>query len=188
MTSKELFEQNQQLVPFVYWKYFSKFIELKDDLISEGYLALWKACLNFDESKGVAFSTYAVPMVWGQMKRYLREKSTTVRVPRAEWGKDDAQYVCLSLDSIVPNADELTLGDMIPVEDPMTDEAISDLIDSLCATIERKRDRDIVEEYLYGLMFDEAPRQIDLSEKYKLTQPTIAKIIKKYLRKFQKLL
>ena len=188
MTPNELFEENQKLVPFVYWKYFSKWGEIKEDLLSEGSLGLWQACLNFDESRECAFATYAVPMVYGKMNYYLRNKSTTIRVPRTKWGKENTEYVCLSLDSEIPGSDNITLGDTVPIDDSISDEFLSDIIDSLCITIEKKRDRDIVEEYLYGLIFDEAPRQVDLSEKYKISQPTVARIIKKYLRKFQKLL
>ncbi len=53
----------------------------KDDIIQDAYLGLWKACLGFDESKGFEFSTYAVPMIRGQIMRDLRDNEA-LKTPR----------------------------------------------------------------------------------------------------------
>ena len=53
----------------------------RDDILQTGYEGLWKACLQFDESKGFAFSTYAVPMIKGQVLRMLRDTGN-LKVPR----------------------------------------------------------------------------------------------------------
>lgn len=143
--------------------------------------------MNFDASKG-KFSTYASSMIWGNMLTYIRCKSTTIRIPRTLYGSDDVQYVCYSLDSVYEDSDGLTLGDMIPVNDALSDDCVADIIDSLCATIKNEKHRAIVEEYLYGLVFFQAPRQIDLAEKYNVGQPAIQRILHKYRTRFQKLL
>ena len=44
-----------------------------DDVFQAGCVGLIKAIDNFDLSVGVKFSTYAVPMIIGEMKRYLRD-------------------------------------------------------------------------------------------------------------------
>ena len=44
-----------------------------DDLFQAGCVGLIKAVDNFDESKGVAFSTYAVPVIMGEIKRIFRD-------------------------------------------------------------------------------------------------------------------
>ena len=44
-----------------------------DDLFQAGCVGLIKAVDNFDESKGFAFSTYAVPMIAGELRRFLRD-------------------------------------------------------------------------------------------------------------------
>lgn len=53
----------------------------KDDILQDAYLGLWKACLGFDESKGFEFSTYAVPMIRGQIMRDLRDNEA-LKTPR----------------------------------------------------------------------------------------------------------
>ena len=53
-----------------------------DDLFQVGCIGLVKAVDNFDVSKEVMFSTYAVPMIIGEMRRYLRDNAT-VRVSRS---------------------------------------------------------------------------------------------------------
>lgn len=44
-----------------------------EDLVQIGSIGLIKAVNNFDESLGFKFSTYAVPMIMGEIKRYLRD-------------------------------------------------------------------------------------------------------------------
>lgn len=53
-----------------------------DDLFQIGCVGLIKAIDNFDLSHGVKFSTYAVPMILGEVKRYLRDNNS-VRTPRS---------------------------------------------------------------------------------------------------------
>ncbi len=61
---------------------FSNSREHADDLFQIGCMGLIKAIDNFDMSHGVRFSTYAVPMIMGEIKRYLRDNST-LRVSRS---------------------------------------------------------------------------------------------------------
>lgn len=53
-----------------------------EDLVQIGSIGLIKAVNNFDESLGFRFSTYAVPMIMGEIKRYLRDDGL-VKVSRA---------------------------------------------------------------------------------------------------------
>lgn len=53
-----------------------------DDMFQVGCVGLMKAIDNFDESLNVRFSTYAVPMIVGEIKRYLRDNNS-VRVSRS---------------------------------------------------------------------------------------------------------
>ncbi len=63
-------------------KKFSNRGENLDDLFQVGSLGLLKAIDNFDMSHGVRFSTYAVPMIIGEIRRYLRDNSS-IRVSRS---------------------------------------------------------------------------------------------------------
>ena len=56
--------------------------ENPDDLFQVGCIGLIKAVDNFDIDKEVMFSTYAVPMIVGEVRRYLRD-STSVRISRS---------------------------------------------------------------------------------------------------------
>lgn len=56
--------------------------ENADDLFQVGCVGLIKAIDNFDITQGVQFSTYAVPMIIGEIKRYLRDNNS-IRVSRS---------------------------------------------------------------------------------------------------------
>ena len=56
--------------------------ENPDDLFQVGCIGLIKALDNFDMSHGVKFSTYAVPMIIGEVRRYLRDNNA-IRVSRS---------------------------------------------------------------------------------------------------------
>lgn len=61
---------------------FSNSNENVDDLFQIGCIGLMKAIDNFDITQGVKFSTYAVPMIIGEIRRYLRDNSS-IRVSRS---------------------------------------------------------------------------------------------------------
>lgn len=81
---KEIFDYivmgNLKLVLSIVNKY-SKRNENLDDLFQIGVLGLLKTINNFDTSQDVMFSTYAVPMIEGEIRRYLRD-SSFLRVSR----------------------------------------------------------------------------------------------------------
>ena len=56
--------------------------EYVDDIFQVGCIGLIKAIDNFDVTQGVQFSTYAVPMIIGEIRRYLRDNNT-IRVSRS---------------------------------------------------------------------------------------------------------
>ena len=63
-------------------KKFNNRAENRDDLFQVGCMGLLKAIDNFDDSHGVRFSTYAVPMIIGEIRRYLRDNSP-IRISRS---------------------------------------------------------------------------------------------------------
>ncbi|MDD7601701.1 MAG: RNA polymerase sporulation sigma factor SigG [Firmicutes bacterium] len=80
-TRDEFIKGNLRLVLSVIQR-FSGRGENPDDLFQVGCIGLIKALDNFDMSHGVKFSTYAVPMIIGEVRRYLRDNNA-IRVSRS---------------------------------------------------------------------------------------------------------
>lgn len=66
----DLFENNKNLVGWVFKKHFSQYRSFEEDLMQEGFLGLWKACISFDPNRSIKFSTYAVVGIRFAMKNY----------------------------------------------------------------------------------------------------------------------
>ncbi|MCK8823708.1 RNA polymerase sporulation sigma factor SigG [Fuchsiella alkaliacetigena] len=81
-----------------------------DDLFQVGCIGLMKAIDNFDLSKNVKFSTYAVPMIIGEIRRYLRDNNP-IRVSRS---LRDTAYKALKLKENLENknSEEPTLSEI----------------------------------------------------------------------------
>lgn len=79
---EEYIKGNLRLVLSVI-KRFGGSSENADDLFQIGCVGLMKAVDNFDPSREVKFSTYAVPMIIGEIRRYLRDNSSPIRVSRS---------------------------------------------------------------------------------------------------------
>ncbi|MCK9575053.1 MAG: SigB/SigF/SigG family RNA polymerase sigma factor [Clostridia bacterium] len=67
-----LLEHNSALIKSIIRRYRTSGIEY-DDLYQLGCVGFLKAIKNFDEKYGVHFSTYAVPMITGELKRFMRD-------------------------------------------------------------------------------------------------------------------
>ena len=76
-----LINHNVSLVKCIVKRYLGKGVEY-DDLFQIACLGFLKAIAGFDERFGVKFSTYAVPMIAGEIKRFLRDDGS-VKVSRA---------------------------------------------------------------------------------------------------------
>lgn len=81
---EHLVTDNFNLVHYTLHKYFhiNPGHHEYEDLFQEGCIGLIKAAIRFDESRGFQFSTYASHMISGQIRRYKRDKSNLVRIPR----------------------------------------------------------------------------------------------------------
>ena len=66
-----------------------------DDIFQVACLGLVKAVDRFDPARGIAFSSYAVPTMTGEIKRHFRDRAWSVRVPR------DLQELTLRVDRVV---------------------------------------------------------------------------------------
>ena len=78
---EELINGNLRLVLSVVQRFTARGENL-DDLFQVGCIGLIKAIDNFDITQNVRFSTYAVPMIIGEIRRYLRDNNA-IRVSRS---------------------------------------------------------------------------------------------------------
>ena len=81
----------------------------QDDVFQAGCVGLIKAIDNFDLSVGVKFSTYAVPMIMGEMKRFLRD-GNSLRVSRSI--RDTAYQVLKARERIESRDEEATIANI----------------------------------------------------------------------------
>ena len=78
---ERLLIMNTNLMKSIVRRYLNKGVEY-DDLYQLASMGLLKAINGFDESFGVRFSTYAVPMIAGEIKRFMRDDGS-IKVSRA---------------------------------------------------------------------------------------------------------
>ena len=116
---EELIHGNLRLVLSVIQR-FNNRGEYVDDLFQVGCIGLIKAIDNFDLSQNVKFSTYAVPMIIGEIRRYLRDNNP-IRVSRS---MRDVAYKALQVrDSLVakfarePSIHEIAAELQVPREE-----------------------------------------------------------------------
>ncbi len=126
---EKLIEGNLRLVLSVIQR-FDKRGENPDDLFQVGCIGLIKAISNFDPDKQVRFSTYGVPMIAGEVRRYLRDNSV-IRVSRSI--RDVAYRVLQCKEALTtrlgrePTLEEISRELDIPLEE------VSRALDAVCA-------------------------------------------------------
>lgn len=81
LAKEKLISMNSPLIKSIVKRYLNKGVEY-DDLYQLGSLGFVKAINNYDENYKVKFTTYAVPMIAGEIKRFLRDDGT-IKVSRS---------------------------------------------------------------------------------------------------------
>lgn len=115
---ERLIEGNLRLVLSVIQKFMGRG-ENPDDLFQVGCVGLLKAIANFDTNLNVKFSTYGVPMIAGEIRRYLRDNSA-IRVSRSV--RDTAYRVLQCKEAMVaenarePSLEEIAKRLELPLE------------------------------------------------------------------------
>ena len=128
---QQLIEGNLRLVLSVIQR-FDKRGECPDDLFQVGCIGLMKAVANFDPTKNVRFSSYGVPMIAGEVRRYLRDNSP-IRVSRSI--RDVAYRVLQAKEAMLlrlgrePTLEEISKDLELPAEE------VSQALDAVCAPV-----------------------------------------------------
>ncbi len=128
---EQLIEGNLRLVLSVIQR-FDKRGESPDDLFQVGCIGLIKAISNFDPTKQVRFSTYGVPMIAGEVRRYLRDNST-IRVSRSI--RDVAYRVLQCKEAMLARMDREPTLEEIARELELPMEEVSQALDAVCAPV-----------------------------------------------------
>ena len=169
-----LIQGNLRLVLSVIQRFASRG-ENADDLFQVGCVGLIKAIDNFDVSQNVRFSTYGVPMIIGEIRRYLRDNSA-IRVSRSM--RDTAYRVLQAREKLQrenqrePTVEQIAKELDLPREevvfamdavvDPVSlfDPVYSDGGDTVCVMDQVRDDKNCDEQWLNHLALREAMGQL----------------------------
>jgi RNA polymerase sporulation-specific sigma factor len=179
----ELISGNLRLVLSVIQRFAGRG-EMADDLFQVGCVGLIKSIDNFDISQNVRFSTYAVPMIIGEIRRYLRDNSA-IRVSRSV--RDTAYKVLQAREKMTaqsqkePSTDEIAKHLGLPREDVvMALEAIMDPVslfepvysdggDAICVMDQVSDNKNTDEVWLERISLKEAISHLSEREKHILS-------------------
>ena len=128
---EKLIEGNLRLVLSVIQR-FEKRGESPDDLFQVGCIGLIKAIRNFDPDKCVRFSTYGVPMIAGEVRRYLRDNSA-IRVSRSI--RDVAYRVLQCKEAMTAKLGQEPSLDQISRELDIPMKEVSQALDAVCSPV-----------------------------------------------------
>lgn len=152
-----------------------------DDLFQIGCIGLIKAIDNFDTSHNVRFSTYAVPMIIGEIRRYLRDNnhiriSRSIRDVAYKTLKAKEEYI--NTNSKEPTVDELSKAleiskeDIVlaleAIQDPVSlfEPAYNDGADTLFVMDQVKDQKNTDEKWIEEIALKEAMRRLTEREKH----------------------
>ena len=128
---QRLIEGNLRLVLSVIGR-FDKRGECPDDLFQVGCIGLMKAIANFDPTKQVKFSTYGVPMIAGEVRRYLRDNAP-IRVSRSI--RDVAYRVLQCKEAMLTKMGREPTLEEVAKELELPREDVAEALDAVCAPL-----------------------------------------------------
>lgn len=176
---EQLIEGNLRLVLSVIQK-FSGRGENADDLFQVGCVGLIKAIDNFDINQPVRFSTYGVPMIIGEIRRYLRDNSA-IRVSRSM--RDTAYRILQVRDRLIaenqrdPTVEQIAKALDIPREEvvfamdaivepvSLYEPVYSDGGDAICVMDQVSDTQDTDESWTNRIALKEALKRLDPRER-----------------------
>lgn len=174
-----LVEENMGLVWSIVRRFTNRGVEL-EDLFQIGSIGLMKAIDKFDTSYEVKFSTYAVPMITGEIKRFLRDDGM-IKVSRSL--KETAGKVYVVREELErkngrePTLEEIAVCLQIPMEDVVMAVESGAQIESLQKTIYRgdgsdisledrlEEEQDAHEEALNRILLEQMLEQLEPKER-----------------------
>ena len=128
---QKLIEGNLRLVLSVIQRFNGRG-ESADDLFQVGCIGLMKAINNFDPTNNVRFSTYGVPMIAGEIRRYLRDNSA-IRVSRSI--RDVAYRVLQCKEAMTADMGREPTIPELSKQLELTESEVSEALDAVCAPV-----------------------------------------------------
>lgn len=168
---KELFNSNTKLVYKVYYdRMLGKPLaeEMEDDLIQIGMMSLWRCCHRYDESRGIAFSTYAYNAIRKSMMCALVREGK-----KAECLVSMSKQVKVDGDSVITYED--TIASSVNVASEVEINAMIEQVTQELGNNSKK----IIE------MIREGHTQVDVARELKITRAKVGKILKKFRKKIK---
>ena len=177
---RQLIEGNLRLVLSVIQRFVGRG-ENVDDLFQVGCIGLIKASDNFDITQPVRFSTYGVPMIVGEIRRYLRDNSA-IRVSRSM--RDTAYKVLQSKERLIartgrePDVEAIARDLGLPRQDvvfameaicdpvSLYDPVYSDAGESACVMDQIGDTKNTDEQWLEQIALEEAIKRLSQREKH----------------------
>ena len=181
---EEYIKGNLRLVLSVIQR-FSSSSENVDDLFQIGCIGLIKAIDNFDVSQNVKFSTYAVPMILGEVRRYLRDNNS-IRVSRSL--RDTAYKAIYARETLTKKnllyepvysdgGDPLCVMDQISDKKNREEAWVEQL--SLSEAMKRLPER---ERHIIDMRFFEGKTQTEVAEEVGISQAQVSRLEKNALK------
>ena len=180
--------------------------ENADDLFQIGCIGLMKAIDNFDTTLQVKFSTYAVPMIIGEIRRYLRDNNS-IRVSRSlrdiaykaiyareNYTKQHLREPTIAMDAIqnpvslfepvyTEGGDTLYVMDQISDKKNREEKWVENL--SLREALERLSDR---ERHIIEMRFYDGKTQMEVAEEVGISQAQVSRLEKNALKSMKNFL
>ena len=165
-------------------KRFQNSNENADDLFQIGCIGLMKAVDNFDDTLNVKFSTYAVPMIIGEIRRYLRDYNS-IRVSRSL--RDIAYKAIYTKENMIKKnlkepvysegGDTLYVMDQISDQKNKEDHWLENL--SLREAMNRLNQR---EKHIIEMRFYEGRTQMEVADEIGISQAQVSRLEKNALK------
>ena len=175
---------------------FSSSGENADDLFQVGCIGLMKAIDNFDRNLNVKFSTYAVPMIIGEVKRYLRDNHS-MRVSRSL--RDTAYKAISTRESLTKKLNHEPTIDAIAKEIDMKKEDVLFALDAIATplslyedvwvesiALKEAMDRLPDREYdIIKMRFFEGKTQTEVADEISISQAQVSRLEKNALKQMK---
>ena len=189
LTARETYIRGNLRLVLSVIRRFSASNENVDDLFQIGCIGLIKSIDNFDPSLDVKFSTYAVPMIIGEIRRYLRDNSS-VRVSRSL--RDIAYKAIHARELMIRNNNQEPTLDEIAAEIQIPKEEIAYALDGIQTPVSlydpiytdggeplyvNKRENHIIQ-----LRFFEGKTQMEVADEIHISQAQVSRLEKSALK------